>query len=141
MVVNDLVDENITVGAIIEFKTPFTLSNPETGEGDVSLPNGTNETYIGVPFILINGQDFEDVVGNGTIHYTQNFNYQATSNSFTSNISFNGNTLQINYNGAFTFVNEAAQGARPSATGVNKTLKTKLGKTSKNNSLKKLRLN
>jgi len=106
IILNNTNPDLATIIAVIDFKTPFTITNPETNVGTITFPNGTNEVYSGAQEISILGDDFEDVVGTGAIHY-QNLNVEATTNAFTSNISFNGNTLQINYNGAFGYVNNS----------------------------------
>lgn len=117
---------NATVGAAIQFRTPFNITNPELNQGNIVLPNGTNETYTEAPLIFTNNQEFEMVTGNGTIHYNNNFDINGTTNGFTSNINFNGNTLVINYNGAYSFVNNSQTNERPE-----KKITTKYTKVSK----------
>lgn len=122
VVLNNTDPELATVAAAIDFETPFTITNPETNQGNVVPPNGTNEVYKGAQQILVNDQNFEDVVGTGAIHYV-NLNTSATSNTFASNISFGTNTLQISYNGAFGYVNNSQPAARTSSQTTNQLVK------------------
>lgn len=123
--------QNPTVGAAIDFKTPFTITNPNTNEGEIVLPNGANETYVGAEQILANALNFENVIGTGTIHYTANFNFNGTTNAFTSNITFGTNSLQINYNGAYAFLDNSEADARPAARSMNNLVKISTKKPTK----------
>lgn len=123
VVVNN--NQNPTIGAAIDFKTPFTITNPNTNEGQIVLPNGTNETYVGAQQILANALNFEDVTGTGTIHYSTNFTLNGTTNTFTSNITFGTNSLQINYNGAYAYIDESQANARPLTKSTKNLLKLK----------------
>lgn len=140
VVLNNTNLDNATAGAMIEFKTPFTITNPDTNVGTIVLPNGTNETYVKAVGIFAGNQNFENVVGTGTIHYTPNFDLGANTNPFTSTVSFNGNTLAINYNGAFGYVDQS-EAARPNSQKTIKNIKLNSNKKSSFKYLNKLKVN
>jgi len=114
MVVNTTDLENVTVGAMINFTTPFTITDLEEGLGTINYPNGTNETYSGLALITVNDFNMQNQIGTGTVHYTNTFDQTAATNTFTSTITFGSNNLQINYNGNFQHIDNS-QNARPSA--------------------------
>lgn len=107
MVVNTTDLENVTIGAMINFTTPFTITDLEGGFGTLNYPNGTNEAYTGLALISVNDFIEQDQVGTGSIHYTNAFDQTANTNTFTSNITFGGNNLQINYNGNFQYIDNS----------------------------------
>lgn len=111
IVVNNSDIQSATLGAFIDFRTPFNIT--EGNSGNIVLPNGTNEVYTGISQLLVDNVLTEDIVGTGNIHYTANFSLENQTNAFTSVVNFNGNNLQINYNGAFSFVDDSPEG-RPS---------------------------
>lgn len=122
---------NSSVLAIIDFKTPFTITNPETNEGNIILPNGTNEVYAGAQRIKVLQTELVNIAGTGTIHY-QNLNLESQVSTFTSTISYEGNSLQINYFGAFSFI-DTTQEERPAARQTNKLYKVSSKKPAKFN--------
>nr|WP_317633067.1 hypothetical protein [uncultured Flavobacterium sp.] len=131
-----------TVGAFIEFTTMFTITDPNTGTGTLTLPNGTSEVYQGISQLLVNNQLTNDITGSGTIHYTPNFNLDGTSNSFTSTISFETNNLQINYNGEFSHIDNTEEGARsqrPASNAIQK-VKSTIKKGTHSKTTQKLKL-
>ena len=132
--------ENVTIGAIINFKTPFTITDPENNLGQIVFPNGNNETFEVIQQINSPVLNVQNATGTGTIHYGNNFSNTATTNSFTSNVTFGTNTLQVNYNGPFAYQNNAQQEqetqARPGAQTTNSIVKAKAYKSTKPFSLK-----
>lgn len=130
VVLNNTNPELATIIAAIDFETPFTITNPETNQGNIVFPNGTNEVYTGAQQIIVNEQNFEDVGGTGAIHYA-NLNTSATTAAFASNITFEGNNLHISYNGAFAYINNSQPAARTNAESTNKLVKISTKKPTK----------
>lgn len=130
IIVDNTVISDATVGALIDFHTPFTITDPEEGLGNIVFPNGNNEVYTGISQLLVNGVLTQNIVGTGTIHYTNAFNPDGATNPFTSNVSFAGNTLQINFNGAFDYI-DGSQNARPENSISQRAVKIKANSSNK----------
>jgi len=138
LVLNNTNPEQANIGAMIDFKTPFTIVDPVEGSGNVVMPNGTNETYWRTPQVVVNQTNLTNQVGTGSVHYPNFGGTNATTNNFTANLNFGANTLLINFNGAFLYIDESEENA-PAARNQNQTsfkAKLNVNKTTKTSFIK-----
>lgn len=138
ILVNNADIEQASLGAFIEFTTPFEITDPDTNNGNVILPSGNNEVYYGISQLLVEELYLENVEGSGQVSYPEGFSLTSTSNIFTSNIVFEDNSLQVNFNGAFVF-EDNSQNERPTAVASQRLIKMKVdSNTKKSNGYKVL---